>query len=122
MSQLIPIIIDYYSPDIEQVWKWQPDDPKKVYFLLEIEIGLQGKNGSDLFQLIIATPNALADIPFSSMFGRGILIVKRYGWPEVQVAIEEILEKCQGDEWINVASKLNKYFIWEYDDHQYEDV
>src|SRR5262249_18066875 len=71
------------SADIPEVWNWVPDDPRDVYYYLEMTIGKDTKSG-DLFGLTVSTPEALSKRMRTSgpqsLSGRHHLIVLDYSW------------------------------------------
>lgn len=123
MIKTKPKIIDYFSADIENVWTWEPNDLTEVYFTLEIEIASDGDTSGQIFQMIVATPDALKkrrdkDAIFS---GRGLLITVDYNWQKIEDTLNEILEKCAGDTWEDIVQQLLKFFWWEYENHMFID-
>lgn len=121
MATIRPRIVDYHSPDVETVWHWVPDHPGSVYYLLQIEIARQDEDHGQWFQTVVTTPEALkrraAQAPVIS--GRGLTIAADYSWPAIEQNLEAIVSECIGDQWSDVAEKLNRYFWWEFEDHEY---
>jgi len=66
-----------HSPDIPNLRSWRPEDPERVKFLLELEIGTEGDTAADVFDALIVTPGALQhDFPDEEMIiaSRGIIV------------------------------------------------
>jgi len=113
-------IKDFYSPDIDKVWEWEPKDNQNVNFLLEINIGVVDEDSSDIFQVIIATPKGLnANINGSEslLIDRACLVFSEYSWENVINKVSEILVLCSADNWKESTTKLQRYFHWEYEDY-----
>ncbi len=105
------------SPDV-QVHSWEPDSHADVYVYLEIEIGVDGGKGFEIFGLMVATPEALrrhAKGPVMSE--RAMLVVSDFSWREVLKAVAGIVERCTCDDWNESVLKLQRYFRWEYEDY-----
>jgi hypothetical protein len=140
---LRPYIADYHSADVSDLASWSPDSLADIYFGLELSIGIAREEGADLFQVLVATPEALRK--YSSytphMLGRpceatrdferanphllgryfparNMLVVMDYSWPDIRSVLEGIVDSCAGDSWDEIASKLSRYFHWEYEDHR----
>lgn len=110
------------SPDIE-LYSWEPTTNADVFFLVEMEIGEAGVDGADLFQVVIATPEALranSQPDTNTIRDRSTLVVSNYDWQETQKTIESIVRKCEAENWVKSTLNLQRYFKWEYEDFQAE--
>jgi hypothetical protein len=110
------------SPDIE-LYSWEPTTNADVIFLVEMEIGEAGVVGADLFQVVVATPEALranSKTTTNIIRERSTLVVSNYDWQETQKTIESIVRKCEAENWIISTLNLQRYFKWEYEDYQTE--
>jgi len=93
-----------------------PEDPEDCSIFVEANIGLQDEEGSDIFSFYVVTPKALQqDTP---RWGRGLLIVNRFSWETVETSIKKLLRHCNGDDWEEIASELNKRLHWEFDNYK----
>src|SRR5262245_5438655 len=106
--------------DIPEVWNWVPDDPNDVYYYMEMTIGKDTKSG-DLFGLTVSTPEALSmrmrTLGQQIESGRHHLIVLDYSWDKVRRFVNDVIDKCQGKDWEDVALKLSRHFNWEFEDY-----
>ncbi len=82
----------------------------------DVDIGIKGKEGADIFQVTIVTPKFLAhDVREEGYrWGKGYLIVDSFSWEAVERALEQLLSQSSGSSWIEVAKKLNKVLDWEF--------
>lgn len=111
-----------HSPDV-QLDVWEPDDLADVYFLLELEIGEEGKEGADLFQVVIATPEGLRRRGAARngvIEKRATLVISELSWKTVHRAVADIVAACTAPTWNESVLKLQRYFRWEYEDYQRE--
>ena len=110
------------SPDVE-FYSWEPTTNADIFFLVEMEIGQVGVDGADLFQIVIATPEALrarARMGTNTIRERSTLVVSNYDWLNIQQAIAAIVRKCESETWVASTLRLQRYFKWEYEDYQAE--
>jgi Immunity protein 8 len=88
---------------------------------MQADIGPVGEEGAETFDFTVCTPSGLADRlenderPF---WGRGLLIVRRFDWDQVEAALNQYVRSLSGEEWHNVATKLNRVMCWEFEDYQ----
>ena len=104
------------SPDVE-LWSDIPP-ANDVYFLLQLEIGEQGDDRKDLFQIMVATPEGLrARAKASVLADRATLVVSELDWNSLLQELGKIVQACNGCDWNDSVSKLQRYFRWEYEDY-----
>jgi hypothetical protein len=110
-----------HSPDVN-FETYYPEDPKCFGFLLQAFIGPVGEEGGEMFSLDVSTlswiearrdENAYPKI----MFGRGFLIVSEYDISEISSYISALCDRCSGENWQEVATKLAKFAEWEFEDY-----
>src|SRR5438067_1841674 len=106
---LRPIVKGYYSSDVENLSTWTPASLKDVYYALELSIGTKGDNRADIFQVVVATPEALRS-RFSStkkcFAGRHHLVVAEHDWPSIVKYCQSIVDDCADDTWEKIAARL----------------
>ena len=108
------------SPDVE-FHAWEPSTNAEVFFLVEMEIGEAGVDGTDLFQVVVATPEALrakSKAEAITIRERSTLVVSNYDWHEIKKSLESIVRKCESENWAVSTLKLQRYFNWEYEDYK----
>ena len=49
------LVKNWHSPDVEP-FRWEPEGPAEVRFLLEVDIGEADEKGTNTFEVVIATP------------------------------------------------------------------
>jgi hypothetical protein len=103
----------FFCPDRRDFETWQPDHTEDVYLGLELSIGLAGREGADLFQLVITTPRAIQGRPERKRCK--LLVVEQYSWPEVKATLEQWGRECDRPTWEEIVDCLRHRFDWEYE-------
>lgn len=112
---------DWSSADIDSLWTWSPDRRSDVYVHVELEIGNRGREGADLFQVVVATPEGLrarAAGQEGVIEDRAIIVVSDFSWPDLERRLTQIVASCNGFSWSDAVQKLQRYFRWEYEDER----
>jgi hypothetical protein len=105
------------SPDVE-VDIWEPESRDDVYVLLEVEIGVAGEDGADIFQLMIATPEGLRRHAGGEVIAeRALVVVSDFSWAQVRKTLGAIVDRCAANDWSESVLRLQRYFSWEYEDY-----
>jgi hypothetical protein len=92
---------------------------------IELEIGEQGKNGSEVFSFNICDEKGLLrtvwkdsefkDKQITSLSGYNIFVMKKYDLESLLRYIEGILNSIpEGISWKQKGLLLSRYFYWEY--------
>lgn len=108
------------SPDVGNLWAWKPQSNEEVIFLIEMEIGEKNTVGADLFQVVIATPEALllqSSKKFKIIQNRSTIIISKYEWRSIYNGLIEVVKHCESSTWIESVTLLQRFFIWEYEDY-----
>ncbi len=105
------------SPDVEvNVWEEGSDG---TFFLLEIEIGEEGKDRADIFAIMIATPQGIKKNAKNKIISdRAMLIFAEFSWQILHSKIITIVQECSANSWNESVLKLQRYFRWEYEDYE----
>lgn len=113
-------IKNYTSPDILDFKHFVPTDEKLFSFLLELEIGIKGKQGADLFEIQVCTPQWLLDNYKISdvVFCRNRLIVFEYDFENIITKIKQFISTVSGNSWEEIAIKLARIGRWEFEDYK----
>lgn len=101
--------------------KWQPENDGVVSELINLEIGIKNKKGSDGFTITLATPQGLQLLLREKGIittRRPLLIVESYDFDQIWNSLEEIIASCEDDSWSLCVEKLTNYFDWEYDNYK----
>jgi hypothetical protein len=107
------------SPDVELRTYW-PENESCFGFLIEAEIGPENKEGADLFQFTVCTPDWIKAnySDRKTVWGMHMLIVFEYDLSEIKSAITRCVERCSADNWQDLALKLSRFGGWEFDGYQ----
>lgn len=110
---------EFFSSDIDLNNYW-PDDEENFGFWVSLLIGPENTEGSEIFQLLICTPDWLKseNVNFEPVWGRHMLIVFEYNLTNIKAAVERYIENCSGENWEDIAIKLTRIAAWEFEDYQ----
>lgn len=109
-----------YSLEIDDLESYSPDEPDCFGFSLRLIAGPQAQPGEESFDIQVCTPRwLLRHFPREEVIvGRHFLIVFEYNFPRIRGKIEKFCERCTGETWNEVASKLSRLGYWEFEDYQ----
>ncbi len=110
-------ILRSISSDTFNIRTWSPEDAECFALDLLLKIGAEGSDGADNFDLKVCSPSWLAQTSWSFRWGRGLLIVAEYDFAAIEKEISAHVAACQGDTWIDIAVKLSRTLMWEFDDY-----
>lgn len=110
---------NYWSPDIDSPWGWEPED-NSVFYLLEMNIGIKGEAASDVYSVIVATPEGISRLrerESCSIFSgiHKILLLDFYSWEDVRKLIEGRLSGIKNVDALSSANELMSFLNWEYE-------
>lgn len=117
MTIIFPEIKSIISPDLDN--DKNPQDPLDCSIPIEVEIGIKGKEGADLFQLTVVTIQCLQRRN-ESFWGKGYLITPSFSWNNVKESLEKMLMHCSGESWNDVAIKISSFLEWEFENYKKE--
>jgi len=112
MATIIPELKSLHSPDLPH--DQEPVDPADAAVLFEASIGAKGQEDAEVFSFVAITPRALARDQ-GTRWGRGYLILNHISWVGVEAALRNLLSHCSGDNWAQVAERLNREMHWEFE-------
>jgi hypothetical protein len=98
-----------------------PEDPESCCVSMQADIGPVGEDSADTFSFEVCTPSGLAsrlDGEARPFWGRGTLVVGAFSWEAVDAALNQYVRSVSGDDWAEVAEKLNRFMCWEFEDYQ----
>lgn len=112
-------LIELMSPDAD-LRTYIPDDEDDFGILIEATIGPVDGDGGDLFSFQLCTANWLRKryISHAVVFLRHVILVSSYDFKRIEESIEEICVNATGNNWLEVAEKLSRYGLWEFQDYQ----
>ncbi len=121
MTMLIfPVIKGFYSPDVEHLPNWVPSRDQDVFVNIELSIGTKDRDGTDIFQVVVATPEAIRkriDKMGGLLSGRGLLVVAHYDWKEIFRHCQNLVTHSGGDTWSQICEHLSRHFLWEFENY-----
>lgn len=100
------------SPDLGNV------DPETTPLLFEVYVGPDGGPGEEQFQVLVCTPQALSHLIDKDGFviGRHFLFVDQVDEATVSAYLRRRIENISGDDWAEVAQKVGRIGLWEFED------
>jgi len=119
-------IIDVFSPDVEDLFSYRPDDPENFCILLQICVGISGnideQKSGETFDLEVYTPKWLLSNYKKDeiIFPKHSLIVFKYDFECIYQKLKKMVESCYGDSWEEIAKKIGAFAAWEFEDYQGE--
>ncbi len=113
-------IKSYSSPDISDFRNFVPEDRRSFHFLLELEIGLKGLDGGDLFAVEVCTPHWILENHQTTdvLFCKNKLIVFEYDFDNMLNKIKTFISTLNGGSWEEIAIKLSRISQWEFDEYK----
>ena len=111
-----PRLVHLYSVDVSGEL---PADPTDCWVVVQAEIGLEGEEGADLFTFYVCTVTKLRAVLRAEgcLVGRHLLLLERFDWERVERAITRIIDKTEGDTWEEIAGKIGRFGLWEFEDY-----
>jgi hypothetical protein len=98
-----------------------PEDPDDCCVGMQAEIGPVGEAGGDTFSFEVCTPSGLTrrlDSERRPFWARGTLVVGTFSWEGVEAALGQYVRSVSGEDWHDIATKLNRLLYWEFEDYQ----
>jgi hypothetical protein len=116
------IIKSINSSDIEQdLETYMPEKSDNFSLLLEIEVGIEGEEGADLFNITICTPKWIMENLSldDSLVGLYHIIVLNYNFKSLVQQLNQLM--CiQGLNWQEISKRLSYIGHWEFMDYHGE--
>ena len=108
-----------HSPDIDNLEKFNPDDPEKFSLLLQLFIIVEDNDSGESFDVTVCTPKWLTEHYNQDdiIVGAHHLIVFEYNYPNIVRRINKYLMHCSGNTWREVAEKVGRLGKWEFEDY-----
>ena len=109
------------APDLEPS-NYIPEDSESCACTLGLTIGPSDGEGGELFYLTVCTAKWLekACKKDGFLWGRHHLIVPEYNLKAITAIITKFVERCSGESWGEVATKLARIANWEFEDYRHE--
>ena len=114
--------------------QFYPENPDYFFAIVDMDIGLEGSEGGDLFNLKVCTPRWFEDHEMTirpndptheavrkNMFGRHYLFVSSFDEAKIEEEVQRLVHRVEGKDWNELALRLSQFFAWEYENFN-EDV
>jgi hypothetical protein len=108
------------SPEVDDPSSYHPEDENNFGFLLQLIIGPKNQKGEESFQVMVCTPQWLSQ-HFGKdeiIIGRHYLILFEYNYQRLINRINKYLQHCSDDTWHEVAIKVGRFGLWEFEDYK----
>lgn len=98
---------------------FKPEDPEHFSIAVTASIGPADDNGAELFELTVCSSGFVGrePLPEGFEFRRGTLLLDRWDLGLAERAISDLCRRTEGYFWRDVAIKLTRYLLWEFEDH-----
>jgi Immunity protein 8 len=108
------------STEVYDLENYRPEDCQSFSFTVTVTVGIQGRDGGDMFGIVICTPKWLLENHSKEdiLVGRHKLIVFQCDMPRILRRIRKLFDHCVGDNWAEIAAKLSRVGHWEFEDYQ----
>lgn len=112
---LVAEVRDFFSPDVEDLRN--AELPEGFYINLQVDFGVKGQAGSDLFQIQTCDVRWIQDRVKEGIYpGLFHLVVERFDFEKIEEFLMEKAAECRGDSWEEIASELSYLGLWERSD------
>ncbi len=108
------------TSDMDDLAQYTPPDPKRFCVSVRAMVGPEAGKGEESFDINVCTPEWLAEVCRAEGFviGRHYLIVEQYDVAYLRRLITELIQKCEGNSWRDVAEKVSRIGFWEFEDYR----
>ncbi|HHA3670969.1 TPA: immunity 8 family protein [Salmonella enterica subsp. enterica serovar Muenchen] len=97
---------------------YTPEEDDCFGLWLNLCIGPDDQEGGHDYQVFTCTPEWLCKYQWLPELMRHTLLVRKYDLDEITKTITDYIDRCEGDNWMEIAQKLSRVFAWEYEDYQ----
>lgn len=112
-------VIKSYSVEGEELDNYWPDDTSDFCIEMDVTVGVQGKEGGDIFSFEVCSPKWFqknrAQHP---AFSRHILFVNEYDDCAIKETIGKLVSEASGETWDDITNILSRFMFWEFEDYE----
>jgi hypothetical protein len=94
--------------------QYRPVDPLDDFGWFTLGIGIEGKEGADYFQVVVATPRAVGRVKRQHGSFPGFT-VPLFDPEAIERALKDWVAQFSGPTWEHIVSQLRKSALWEYE-------
>ncbi len=108
------------STSFDNLSDYSPEYEDNFSIFVQLIVGPANAEGEESFGVTICTPkwliknNKVSDI----IVGRHYLIVFEYDYPRIYNKLKRLVEDTTGDTWEEIALKIGRIGMWEFEDYQ----
>ena len=107
--------IELYNVNFEE---FSPEIPDNFYQWIDIEIGIEGEQGTSIFSFCVFSPKWIShNCSKEGFFWLNALIMEQFNHKDIIDEINKILAYCSRETWELSLSNLLKFFSWEFEDY-----
>ena len=107
--------IELYNVNFEE---FSPEIPDNFYQWIDIEIGIEGEQGTSIFSFCVCSPKWIShNCSKEGFFWLNALIMEQFNHKDIIDEINKILAYCSRETWELSLSNLLKFFSWEFEDY-----
>jgi hypothetical protein len=109
----------YECVDSEDLSTYEVGEPPVFGFTLAFFIGVEGEEGSDQFEVLVASATYLAQRypDQAATFLRHIMLASDYNIQEAVALMTKYVSSLEANSWQALATKINRVARWEYEDY-----
>ena len=111
-------IRSYSLTENEDLSSYELGEKQVFGFTLLSEIGIRGQEGSDFFEVDVASPGFLEQLTPQPIFLRHTLLATDYNIPEAVAMVHKYIEALEENSWEELASKVSRVARWEFEDYR----
>ena len=111
-------IRSYSRTDNEDLSSYEPGEGQVFGFTLLFEIGAKGHEGTDFFEVDVASSGYLERFKPSPSFLRHTILATDYNIPAVVALVRKYVEALEEESWEKLAYKISRVVRWEFEDYR----
>ena len=112
--------------EVENLERFKPELNKPFSILIDIELGIKGKQGKDDFRFTLANPSGLKEMmereiqndvsKNSALNNYNVLCIEQYSYEGLIDLLNKLFEEIDtSGSWKYIAKQLNQIMYWEYE-------
>ncbi|WP_334028086.1 Imm8 family immunity protein [Alteromonas sp. P256] len=109
-----PKIVHSFCVDHDPIEQFVPHDSSEVDLWFDADIGAEGYDWSNNFQIHLVTQKSLSGVSDKS----NLLVIPYYeSWEQVLSALENSIRECAASTSEEMFKKIASKYAWEYESH-----
>lgn len=114
LQEITPNDFDSWQEFVDAQSNLRPTDRGAAYAWFLLTVGVEGFEGTTLFQVLISTPDAVARATGENP-ERRVLVVETFEPAEILRRIRTLLASAQGENWNEMVEQLQASMYWEHE-------